>query len=616
MNQKLKSYLINLSAIAIIFVALSSLIDSGAINKYYAGILIMIGINVIMTVSLNLTTGFLGELALGHAGFMSVGAFTAGIITKQLSATLGWSAAACLPVSLLAGGLLAAIMGFLIGVPALRLKGDYLAIITLGFGEILRVIIQNMEITGGASGISRIPRVNSFTLTYFIMVAVIIVMFTLGRSRHGRAILSIRENAVAAESTGISVTRYKIFAFTFAAFFAGIAGGLYAHQIGRVSAATFDFNKSIEYLVMVVLGGMGSITGSIIAAAVLTLLPELLREFADYRMLLYSIMLILMMLFRPKGLMGTAEFSLTDVWNQLTGYYKRAVKPRVREHAITLPDRPDYPVQAGEAVLETRNLGIRFGGLQAAENVNLHLNDNEIVGLIGPNGAGKTTVFNMLTGVYLPTDGDIRLLGKSITGKKTYEIVSYGIARTFQNIRLFKSMTVLENIKVAFHTRMHYSPASGIFRLPKYAREERGIDLRARELLSVFNMEESAELSADGLPYGQQRKLEICRALATNPKVLLLDEPAAGMNPIETRELMETIGIIRDRFHVAVLLIEHDMKLVMGICERIYVLNYGRIIAEGTPAEIRNNPEVIRAYLGHSDGGAKAEKEGEANGNA
>ncbi|NLI20240.1 MAG: ABC transporter ATP-binding protein [Clostridiales bacterium] len=280
-----------------------------------------------------------------------------------------------------------------------------------------------------------------------------------------------------------------------------------------------------------------------------------------------------------------------------------------------LPDVPRYDVGEEAPVLETGRLGIRFGGLQAAENVNLQLYDNEIVGLIGPNGAGKTTVFNMLTGVYLPTEGDIRLMGRSIVGKKTYEIGADGIARTFQNIRLFKSMTVLENIKVAFHTRMHYSAASGIFRLPRYAREEAGIDLRARELLRVFNMEESADIRADGLPYGQQRKLEICRALATNPKVLLLDEPAAGMNPIETRELMETIGLIRDRFSVAVLLIEHDMKLVMGICERIYVLNYGRVIATGTPAEIRDNPEVVRAYLGHSNTGAKAE-EGETHGNA
>ncbi len=597
MTRKFKSYALNLSAIFLIYIGLSSLISTGVINKYYSGVMIAMGINIIMTVSLNLTTGFLGELALGHAGFMSVGAFTAGIITKSLAANLGWDPAACLPVSLLAGGLLAAVMGLVIGIPALRLKGDYLAIITLGFGEIIRVIIQNMEITGGAAGISRIPRVNSFTITYFIMTAVIIILFTLAWSRHGRAIISIRENAIAAESTGISTTYYKIFAFTLAAFFAGIAGGLYAHQYGRVTASVFDFNKSIEYLVMVVLGGMGSITGSIISASILTLLPELLREFADYRLLLYSLLLIMMMLFRPKGLMGTAEFSLTRLWDRLM----KLLRVRKRDHTPKLPDVPRYDVGEDAPVLETTGLGIRFGGLQAAENVNLTLKDNEIVGLIGPNGAGKTTVFNMLTGVYLPTDGDIKLMGRSIKGRKTYEIVTAGIARTFQNIRLFKSMTVLENIKVAFHSRMHYSAASGIFRLPKYAREEQGIDIRARELLRVFNMEDTADVRADALPYGQQRKLEICRALATNPKVLLLDEPAAGMNPIETKELMETISLIRDRFSVAVLLIEHDMKLVMGICERIYVLSYGRVLAEGSPYEIRNNPEVIAAYLGNRE---------------
>ena len=195
-------------------------------------------------------------------------------------------------------------------------------------------------------------------------------------------------------------------------------------------------------------------------------------------------------------------------------------------------------------------------------------------------------------------NGDIVLLGKSIVGKVTHDITANGIARTFQNIRLFKSMTVLENIKVAFQTRMHYSVADGVLRTPKYAQEERGIDLRARELLSVFDMEDVADVRADSLPYGQQRKLEICRALASNPKVLLLDEPAAGMNPSETQELMETIKLIRSRFSVAILLIEHDMKLVMGICERIYVLSYGKIIAEGTPAEIGRNPEVIAAYLG------------------
>ncbi|MEG2315833.1 MAG: branched-chain amino acid ABC transporter ATP-binding protein/permease [Clostridia bacterium] len=610
MTSKFKSYVLNLSAVFLIFIGLQSLIGVGVINKYYSGVMISMGINIVMTVSLNLTTGFLGELALGHAGFMSVGAFTAGIITKALAENFGLDPVTALPISLLAGGLLAAAMGLVIGIPALRLKGDYLAIITLGFGEIIRVIIQNLEITGGAAGISRVPRVNSFPLTYFIMVAVVIMMFTLGRSRHGRAIISIRENAIAAESTGISTTYYKIFAFTLAAFFAGIAGGLYAHQYGRVTASVFDFNKSIEYLVMVVLGGMGSITGSIISASVLTLLPEMLREFSDYRLLIYSVLLIVMMLFRPKGLMGTAEFSLTSTVEAFGAWLRKTFHIKKRNHAPHLPDVPRYDVGEDAPVLQTKNLGIRFGGLQAAENVNLSLKDNEIVGLIGPNGAGKTTVFNMLTGVYLPTEGDIVLMGRSIKGKKTYEIVSAGIARTFQNIRLFKSMTVLENIKVAFHSRMHYSAASGVFRTPKYAREELGIDIRARELLRVFNMEDTANVRADALPYGQQRKLEICRALATNPKVLLLDEPAAGMNPIETRELMDTISLIRDRFSVAVLLIEHDMKLVMGICERIYVLSYGRVLAEGSPREIRNNPEVIAAYLGN--GGKKEEESAHA----
>ena len=207
----------------------------------------------------------------------------------------------------------------------------------------------------------------------------------------------------------------------------------------------------------------------------------------------------------------------------------------------------------------------------------------------------------MLTGVYAPTEGDVVLLGKSIVGKATHEITNLGISRTFQNIRLFKSMTVLENIKVAFQSRMYYTMLDGVLRNTYYDREEEGCDRRARELLSVFDMEHLAEQNANALSYGQQRKLEICRAMASNPKVLLLDEPAAGMNPIETQELMRTIQIIRERFNVTILLIEHDMKLVMGICERIYVLNYGRVIAEGTPDEIKNNPEVVTAYLGASD---------------
>lgn len=250
------------------------------------------------------------------------------------------------------------------------------------------------------------------------------------------------------------------------------------------------------------------------------------------------------------------------------------------------------------ALLETKELGIDFGGLRALDSVEFTLDKGEIVGLIGPNGAGKTTVFNLLTGVYTPTRGVINFDGMSMIGKKPYQITRLGIARTFQNIRLFKEMTVADNIKVAMNHTMKYSVLSAVFRLPSYWREEKDVDSKVMELLSVFDMQEQATQMAANLPYGQQRKLEILRALASRPQILLLDEPAAGMNPTETHELMEVIRLIREKFQVAILLIEHDMSLVMNICERLYVLDYGNLIASGTPDEIRKNERVIAAYLG------------------
>ena len=249
-------------------------------------------------------------------------------------------------------------------------------------------------------------------------------------------------------------------------------------------------------------------------------------------------------------------------------------------------------------VLKADHLGISFGGLKAVEGFDLEIRENELVGLIGPNGAGKTTVFNMLTGVYQPTEGAVYLDGNLMAGKKPHQMVKAGIARTFQNIRLFKKMTVIDNVRVAFNLHMKYSVLQSILRTPLVWKEEEEIDRKARKLLSVFNMEGLADHIAANLPYGQQRKLEIARALATNPKVLLLDEPAAGMNPTETAELMEAISIIRKRFHVSILLIEHDMSLVMKICERLVVIDDGQIIAAGTPQEVARDPKVIGAYLG------------------
>lgn len=307
------AYAVNAVLVVILFVVLLVLIDSGTLNRYNTTIITNLCINVILAVSLNLVTGILGQLVLGHAGFMLAGAYAAALFTKNIGLPLSIS----LPIGLVLGGLLAAVFGVVIGIPALRLRGDYLAIITLGFGEIIRVVSINLKITNGAMGLGGIGSLQSrdnpaglFIYAFIIAALLIFLSFTFGRSRHGRAVISIREDEIASESMGINTTYYKLFAFVLAAFFAGVAGGLAAHQTGMIDPSKYDFNRSVEILIMVVLGGMGSITGSVISASVLTLLPEMLRDFNQYRMLVYSVILILVMLFKPTGLLGRYEISI------------------------------------------------------------------------------------------------------------------------------------------------------------------------------------------------------------------------------------------------------------------------------------------------------------------
>lgn len=597
------------------------------LNRYYSGILIMIMINIILAASLNITVGILGQISLGHAGFMSVGAYSAGLFLKS-GLMQGIPAYLC---ALLLGGLAALILGFLVGIPSLRLKGDYLAIITLAFGEIVRVFIEYFDFTGGAQGLSGIPTQKNMPLIYLICVISVLLMYSMMTSRHGRLILAIREDEIAAEASGVNLSRSKLFAFAYSAMFAGIAGAVYAQYMGLLSARQFGTTASIDILVMVVLGGMGSFTGSILSAIALTILPEFLRAIHEYRMILYSLALIIVMLYRPSGLLGREEFQISKILNRL---FPERKKPQGKEAdtatAVTVPAQSPLqdeepgslssesafsetasPVSDHAAVvsgknsaaplLETQHLSIHFAGLHALQDFSLRLKEGELVGLIGPNGAGKTTVFNILTGQYRQNSGEYRFQDRVITHEKPDELVHMGIARTFQNIRLFKYLTVLQNVQVAMNDKMSYGKIQGVLRLPLFWKEEAEVEKSALELLKIFDLDHVASHRAASLPYGEQRKLEIVRALATRPKVLLLDEPAAGMNPIETEDLMKTIRLIRDRFGLTVLLIEHDMKLVLGICERLLVLDHGQLIAEGAPLEVVRRPEVIEAYLGKED---------------
>lgn len=317
--------LITLVVVLAVYFLIRTLIVSGSMNTYIADILNLVCINVIAAVSLNLVTGLLGQLVLGHAGFMLCGAYVAAMFTNAMQAS-GWNLYMSLPIGLILAGLFSAVIGLLIGIPALRLRGDYLAIITLGFGEIIRVVANNLEITNGGRGYYGYPTFSvrqspsgMFDFLFLIAAFAIAFSYTFGTSRHGRAVRSIREDEIAAESSGIHTTYYKLLTFAMSAFFAGIAGGLYAHQIGVIDPARFDFNRSVEILMMVVLGGMGSITGSVVSASVLTVLPEMLRGFATYRMLIYSVVLVAVMLFRPTGLLGRREVAVIPVIDWLRG---------------------------------------------------------------------------------------------------------------------------------------------------------------------------------------------------------------------------------------------------------------------------------------------------------
>jgi ABC-type branched-subunit amino acid transport system ATPase component/ABC-type branched-subunit amino acid transport system permease subunit len=559
---------------------------------------------------LNIVLGYAGQLSLAQAAFWGVGAYTSAILTTQFGLPV-WT-------GMFAAFFVAAFFGILLGIPTLKLSGHYLAMATIGFGIILQLILVNaIWLTRGSDGITQIPSpwIGSFELKapgdFYYVAALSLILFTWGaihlkNSRVGRAFMAIRENEMAAGTAGVDTTYYKILAFALSAGYAGFGGWLFAHSCSHyISPDTFSFDQSVIMLVMAVLGGNGSAIGSIVGATLLTLLPEMLRFLKDSYMMFYAAGIVAIMIFMPSGIAGLVKsmplsLRLRAWWNADSTAARQVAAAAAawensggKPNAFNIGDCPG----SGEVLLRVKGLAKHFGGLKAVDGVDMEVRRGEIQALIGPNGSGKTTILNMLSGLYVPTAGEILLEGRAISGQKSHHITSLGMARTFQNIRLFGELSVLENVLIGQHGHTRSGLLTSVLQPPSQKAEEAGMRKKALEMLAFVGLKGKEFATANSLPYGQQRLLELARALASDPKLLLLDEPAAGLNAAETETLVELLFQICDR-GITILLVEHDMSLVMNVSDHITVLNFGKKIAEGSTEEVENNQEVIDAYLG------------------
>jgi len=583
-------------------------------NNYWLRIYTMTGLFVMLALGLNVVAGFAGLLDLSYVAFFGIGGYTYAFLSSN-HFNIHLSFLLVLPLS----AFITMGFGFALGSTSLRLKGDYLAIVTLAFAQIFRLLLLNLDrpinITGGVNGIYNLDPINFFGLKieslvaysyiiWFFAVMVVLGSFRIKKSRLGRGWEAIREDELAAEVMGVNTTKMKLLAFAGGAFIAGATGTLFASLQESVFPNNFDFPQLVIVYCMVILGGLGNIVGVVLGAILLSILPEFLREYGAYRMMSYGLILIVLMALRPQGIMGEIGFLTkgkrrpdreeTGVLKASTDLYYSEKEQR---EAFASPT-----YQMGiRPILELKNVTMNFGGLTAVNKLSLAIHEREILSIIGPNGAGKTTVFNLVSGIYPPSSGKVLFEGTDITGLRPHQVVKAGIARTFQTLRLFSNMSVLDNAKVSQYCRTQSGPISILFHLPRYRKEEMDTEMVTKEKLGLFGARLTGyrfDQKAIFLSYANRRRLEIARALSTNAKLLMLDEPSAGMNPQETIEMTSFIKKLRDFHGYTILVIEHKLNVVKTISDRVIALDYGSKIAEGNYEEVANNKQVIEAYLG------------------